>query len=76
MILLVQLSGWRPKVWFGCAAVLALAPELAPVLLRVRELRAVPVLWAQPLLGLLRPGLFRPALLRWPVRSEGVGSVE
>ena len=50
-------------VWFGCAAVLALAPELTLVLLRV------PALGARPLLGLLRPGLLRPELLRWPVRS-------
>ena len=42
-------------VWLGCAAVLALAPELTPVLLRV------PALGARPLLGLLRPGLSRPA---------------
>ena len=57
-------------VWFGCAAVLALAPApeltLALVLLRVLALGPVPVpeLRARPLLG-----LFRPALLRWPVRS-------
>ena len=50
MILLVQLSGWRPKVWFGCAAVLALAPELAPVLLREPALGPVPVLAARPAL--------------------------
>ena len=57
-------------VWLGCAAVLALAPELTLVLLRVPELGA------RPLLGLLRPGLLRPAVLRWPVRSGGVWSVE
>ena len=48
-------------VWLGCAAVLALAPELTLVLLRVPAL--APELGARPLLGLLRPGLFRPALL-------------
>ena len=47
-------------VWLGCAAVLALGPELTLVLLRV------PALGARPLLG----------LLRWPVRSRGVWSVE
>ena len=63
--------------WLGCAAVLALAPELTLVLLRVLALGPVPVpvpvpvpeLVARPLLGLLRLGLFRPAWLRWPVRS-------
>ena len=78
-ILLVQLPGWRPMVWFGCAAVLALAPApeltLALVLLRVLALGPVPVpvpeLRARPLLG-----LFRPALLRWPVRSGGWWLVE
>ena len=45
-------------VWLGCAAVLALTPELTLVLLRVPELGA------RPLLGLLRPGLSRPAWLR------------
>ena len=45
-------------VWLGCAAVLALAPELTLVLLRVPELGA------RPLLGLLRPGLLRPGLSR------------
>ena len=49
-------------VWLGCAAVLALTPELTLVLLRVPEL--APELGARPLLGLLRPGLFRPAWLR------------
>ena len=39
-ILLVQMPGWRPPVWLGCAAVLALAPELTLVLLRVPELGA------------------------------------
>ena len=72
MILLVQLSGWRPKVWFGCAAVLALAPELALVLLREPALGPVPVFGARPEPGLLRSGLFQPALLRWPVRSRVV----
>ena len=57
-------------VWLGCAAVLALAPELTLVLLRV------PALGARPLLGLLRPGLLRPEVLRWPERSGGVWSVE
>ena len=57
-------------VWLGCAAVLVLAPELTLVLLRV------PALGARPLLGLLRPGLLRPEVLRWPVRSGGVWSVE
>ena len=61
----MQLLGWRPMVWLGFAAVLALEPELALVLL------GVPELGARPLLGLLRP-----AVLRWPVRSEGVWSVE
>ena len=63
-------------VWLGCAAVLALAPELTLVLLRVPALGPVPELGARSLLGLLRPGLSRPALLRWPVRSRGVWSVE
>ena len=60
-------------VWLGCAAVLALAPELTLVLLRVLALGPVPVpeLRARPLLG-----LFRPALLRWPVRSGGWWLVE
>ena len=44
-------------VWLGCAAVLALTPELTLVLLRVPELGA------RPLLGLLRPGLSRQAWL-------------
>ena len=44
-------------VWLGCAAVLALAPELALVLLRVPELGA------RPPLGLLRLDLLRPVLL-------------
>ena len=56
--------------WLGCAAVLALAPELTLVLLRV------PALGARPLLGLLRPVLSRPEWLRWQVRSGGVWSVE
>ena len=51
-------------VWLGCPAVLALAPELTLVLLRVPALGPVPVLAARPLLGLLRPGLSRPAWLR------------
>ena len=42
-ILLVQLQGWRPTVWLGFAAVLALAPELALVLLRELALGQVPV---------------------------------
>ena len=66
----MQLPGWRPMVWLGCAAVLALAPELTLVLLRVPELGA------RPLLGLLRPGLLRQEVLRWTVRSGGVWSVE
>ena len=53
-------------VWLGCAAVLALAPELTLGLLRVPALGPVPELGARPLLG----------LLRWPVRSGGVWSVE
>ena len=62
----MQLPGWRPTVWLGCAAVLAPAPELTLtlVLLRVPALGPVPELGARPLLGLLRPGLFRPAWLR------------
>ena len=54
-------------VWLGCAAVLALAPKLTLVLLWVPELAARPL-----------PGLFRPALLRWPVpvRRGGVWLVE
>ena len=60
----MQLPGCRPTVWLGCAAVLALAPELTLVSLRVPELGLVPELGARPLLGLLRPGLFRPAWLR------------
>ena len=63
-------------VWLGCAAVLALAPELTLVLLRVPALGPVPELGARPLLGLLRPGLSRPEWLRWPVRSGAVWSVE
>ena len=69
-------------VWFGCAAVLALAPApeltLALVLLRVLALGPVPVpeLRARPLLGLFRPAWLRPACLRWPVRPGGVWSVE
>ena len=63
-------------VWLGCAAVLALAPKLTLVWLRVPALGPVPDLGARPLLGLLRPGLLRPAVLRWPVRSGGVWSVE
>ena len=51
----VQVQVWRPPVWPGCAAVLALAPEL--VLLRVQGsvLLWVPVLAleARPVLGLL-----------------------
>ena len=42
-------------VWLGCAAVLALAPELTLVLLRVPALGPVPESGARPLLGLLRP---------------------
>ena len=56
-------------VWLGCAAVLALAPELTLVLLRVPAL--APELGARPLLGLLRP-----EVLRWPVRWGGVWLVE
>ena len=70
-ILLVQLPGWRPMVWLGCAAVLALVPELTLVLLGLQALGSVPELGARPLLGLLRP-----AVLRWPVRSGGVWSLE
>ena len=58
-------------VWLGCAAVLALAPELKQVLLWVPALGPVPDLGAR-----LRPGLLGPAVLRWPVRSGGVWSVE
>ena len=58
-------------VWLGCAAVLVLAPELTLVLLRVPALGPVPEWRARPLLGLLRP-----VLLRWPVRSGGLWSVE
>ena len=58
-------------LWLGCAAVLALAPELTLVLLRVPELGPVPELGARPLLGMLRP-----EWLRWPVRSGGVWLVE
>ena len=63
--MVIQLPGWRPMVWLGCAVVLALAPapELTLVLLRVLALGPVPELGARPLLGLLRPGLSRPALL-------------
>ena len=63
-------------VWLGCAAVLALAPELTLVLLRVPEWGPVPELGARPLPALFRPGLLRPKWLRWPVRSGGVWSVE
>ena len=76
MILLVQLLGWRPMVGLGFAAVPALAPELTLVLLWVPALGPVPELGARPQLRLLRLGVFRPALLRWSVRSEGVWSVE
>ena len=72
----MQLLDWRPTVWLGCAAVLALAPELPLMLLRVQTLEAVPELGARPLLGLMRPGLFRLVLSRWPVRSGGVWLVE
>ena len=51
-ILLVQLPVWRPMVLLGCAAVLALAPELTLVLLRVPELGPVPELLRWP----VRPG--------------------
>ena len=71
---MVQLSGWHPTVWLGLEAVPALAPEQSLVLLRVPAL--APELGARPLLGLLRPGQLRPAVLRWPVRSGGVWSVE
>ena len=72
---MVQLPVWRPMVWLGCAAVLALAPELPLVLLKVPELGARPLLGLlRP--GLLRPGLLRPEVLRWPVRSGGVWLVE
>ena len=57
-------------LWFGCAAVLALAPELTLVLL------GVPELGARPLPGLLRPEWLRPEWLQWPVRSGGVWLVE
>ena len=50
-------------VWLGCAAVLAPAPELTLVLLRVPALGPVPESGARPLLGLLRPGLSRSAWL-------------
>ena len=53
--------------WLGCAAVLALAPELTLALLRVPALGLVPELGARPLLGLLRPVLSRPEWLRWQV---------
>ena len=60
-------------VWLGCAAVLALAPKVTLVWLRVPALGPVLELAARPL-----PGLFRPALLRWPVpvRWGGVWLVE
>ena len=61
--MVMQLPGWRPMVWLGCAAVLALAPELTLVLLRVPALGPVPESGARPLLGLLRPGLSRSAWL-------------
>ena len=70
----MQLSGWHPTVWLGLASVPVLAPEQSLVLLRVPAL--APELGARPLLGLLRPGLLRPEVLRWPVRSGGVWSVE
>ena len=50
-------------VWLGCAAVLALTPELTLVLPRVPALGPVPELGARPLLGLLRPAVLRPGLL-------------
>ena len=56
--MVMQLPGWRPMVWLGCVEVLALAPELTLVLLRVPELGPVPELGARPLLGLLPLGLF------------------
>ena len=71
MILLVQLLGWRPMVGLGFAAVPALAPELTLVLLWVPALGPAPDLGARP-----RPGLLRPAVLRWPVRSGGLWSLE
>ena len=39
--MVMQLPGWRPMVWLGCAAVLALAPELTLVFLRVLALAPV-----------------------------------
>ena len=63
-------------VWLGCAAVLALAPELTLVLLREPALGPVPVLGARPLLGLLRLDWLRLEWLRWPVRSAGLWLVE
>ena len=74
--MVMQLPGWRPMVWLGCVEVLALAPELTLVLLRVPELGPVPEWGARPLLRLLPLGLFRPEWLRWPVRPGGVWSVE
>ena len=70
------MPGWLPTVWLGCAAVLARAPELVLMLLRVSELGPVPVLGARPLLGLLRLEWLRLEWLRWPVRSAGLWLVE
>ena len=52
-------------VWLGCAAVLAPAPELTLVFLRVPALGPVPELGARPLLGLLLWELLQQGMLRW-----------
>ena len=51
----MQVPVWRPPVWPGCAAVVALAPELVLLLVQGSVLMWVPelALEARPLLGLL-----------------------
>ena len=63
-VLLVQLPGWRPMVWLGCAAVLAQAPKLTLMWLRVPALVPVLARGARPLPGLLRQELLQQGLLR------------
>ena len=74
----MQVPGWRPPVWPGCAAVLALAPELVlllvqgSVLMWVPELAPVLALEARPLLGLARSALLGLGLLQAGLLQAGV----
>ena len=65
----MQLPGWRPMVWLGCAAVPVERPVLGLVLLRVPGSVQpwVPALvrGARPLLGLLLWELLQQGMLRW-----------